>query len=79
MIKIRLKRFGRKKLASYRIVVIKSSARRDGRPIEEVGFYNPMTKETRLDTNAITKWLSYGAQPTLTVMNMLVKAKIVQS
>jgi len=77
MIKIRLKRFGRKKLASYRIIVIKSSARRDGRPVEEVGFYNPMTKETRLNTQAITKWLSCGAQPTLTVKNMLLKAKII--
>nr|QUE28542.1 ribosomal protein S16 [Porphyrostromium boryanum] len=76
MIKIRLKRFGRKKLASYRVVVIKSSARRDGRPVQEVGFYNPMTKETRLDSKAITKWLDCGAQPTLTVKNMLVKAKI---
>lgn len=77
MIKIRLKRFGRKKLASYRIIVIKSSARRDGRPVEEVGFYNPMTKETRLNTQAITKWLNCGAQPTLTVKNMLLKAKII--
>nr|YP_010337679.1 ribosomal protein S16 [Sahlingia subintegra]UNJ17264.1 ribosomal protein S16 [Sahlingia subintegra] len=77
MIKIRLKRFGRKKLASYRIIVIKSSARRDGRPVEEVGFYNPMTKETRLNTKAIEKWLGYGAQPTLTVKHMLLKAKII--
>ena len=77
MIKIRLKRFGRKKLASYRIVVIKSSARRDGKPIEEVGFYNPITKEIRLDKNIITKWLNCGAQPTLTVRNMLLKAQII--
>nr|QUE28575.1 ribosomal protein S16 [Porphyrostromium japonicum] len=77
MIKIRLKRFGRKKLASYRIIVIKSTARRDGRPVEEVGFYNPMTKETRLDSVAITKWLNCGAQPTLTVKNMLLKANII--
>lgn len=77
MIKIRLKRFGRKKLASYRIVVIKSSARRDGRPIQEVGFYNPITKETKLNSEAIKKWINCGAQPTLTVKNMLLKAKIV--
>nr|QUE29525.1 ribosomal protein S16 [Erythrotrichia foliiformis] len=77
MIKIRLKRFGRKKLASYRVVVIKSSARRDGKPIEEVGFYNPITKETRLDRDTITKWLNCGAQPTVTVKNMLSKAQII--
>nr|QUE29459.1 ribosomal protein S16 [Erythrotrichia longistipitata] len=77
MIKIRLKRFGRKKLASYRIVVIKSTARRDGRPIQEVGFYNPISKETKLNSEAIKKWISCGAQPTLTVKNMLIKAKIV--
>nr|YP_009297438.1 ribosomal protein S16 [Erythrotrichia carnea]AOM66781.1 ribosomal protein S16 [Erythrotrichia carnea] len=77
MIKIRLKRFGRKKLASYRIVVIKSSARRNGRPIQEVGFYNPMTKEIRLDNTSISKWLNCGAQPTSTVKDMLLKAKII--
>ena len=44
MIKLRLKRFGKKREVSYRIVAINSSARRDGRPLEEVGFYNPRTK-----------------------------------
>nr|YP_010337257.1 ribosomal protein S16 [Pseudoerythrocladia kornmannii]QUE28337.1 ribosomal protein S16 [Pseudoerythrocladia kornmannii]UNJ16842.1 ribosomal protein S16 [Pseudoerythrocladia kornmannii] len=77
MIKIRLKRFGRKKLPSYRIVVINSAARRDGRPIQEVGFYNPITKETRLNTQEITKWIKCGAQPTLTVKNMLLKADVI--
>lgn len=77
MIKIRLKRFGRKKLACYRIVIIQSSKRRDGRPVQEVGFYNPITKETRIDSVAVNKWLNCGAQPTLTVKNMLIKAKII--
>lgn len=77
MIKIRLKRFGRKKSASYRVVVINSTSRRDGRPIKEVGFYNPITKETRLNTEEITKWIKCGAQPTLTVKNMLIKADII--
>ena len=77
MIKIRLKRFGRKKRASYRVVVIKSSARRDGKPVQEVGFYNPMTKERKLNKEAITKWLNCGAQPTLTVKHLLLKAQII--
>jgi len=49
MIKLRLKRFGKKREVSYRIVAIESKTRRDGRPIEELGFYNPRTDETRLD------------------------------
>jgi len=57
MIKLRLKRFGKKREVSYRIVAIESKTRRDGRPIEELGFYNPRTDETRLDVPAIVKFL----------------------
>ena len=53
MIKLRLKRFGKKREASFRLVATNSTSRRDGRPLEELGFYNPRTKETRLDTEAI--------------------------
>nr|QUE28887.1 ribosomal protein S16 [Porphyropsis coccinea] len=77
MIKIRLKRFGRKKLASYRIVIMNATSKRDGRPIEEVGFYNPITKEIRLSTESITQWLKFGAKPTVTVQHLLQKAGII--
>jgi len=53
MMKLRLKRFGKKFEASYRIVAVNSTSRRDGRPLAELGFYNPRTKETQLDVPAI--------------------------
>ncbi|NEP58250.1 MAG: 30S ribosomal protein S16 [Symploca sp. SIO2G7] len=76
MIKLRLKRYGKKREVSYRIVAINSSARRDGRPLEELGFYNPRNNETRLDVPAIVKWLKNGAQPTDTVRSILQKANV---
>ena len=76
MIKIRLKRFGKKREVSYRIVAIESKTRRDGRPIEELGFYNPRTDETRLNVPAIVKRLEQGAQPSETVRNILRKAQV---
>ena len=76
MIKLRLKRFGKKREVSYRIVAIESKTRRDGRPIEELGFYNPRTDETRLNVPAIVKRLQQGAQPSDTVRNILKKAQV---
>lgn len=76
MIKLRLKRFGKKREASYRIVAINSTARRDGRPLEELGFYNPRSDETTLDVPAIVKRLKDGAQPTETVRRILEKANV---
>ena len=76
MIKLRLKRFGKKREVSYRIVAIESKDRRDGRPIEELGYYNPRTDETRLDVPAIVKRLQQGAQPSQTVRNLLNKAQV---
>lgn len=76
MIKIRLKRYGKKREVSYRIVATSSLSRRDGRPLEELGFYNPRTDETRLNVPAIVKWLKDGAQPTDTVRSLLHKAKV---
>ena len=78
MVKLRLKRYGKKKQVSYRIVAINSSDRRDGRPLEELGFYNPRTDETRLDVPAIVKRLKEGAQPTQTVRNILQKAQVLE-
>jgi small subunit ribosomal protein S16 len=76
MVKLRLKRYGKKREVSYRIVAIKSSARRDGRPLEELGFYNPRTDETRLNVPAIVQRLKDGAQPTDTVRDILRKANV---
>lgn len=78
MIKLRLKRFGKKREASFRIVVTNSTSRRDGRPLEQLGFYNPRTKETRLDTDAIRARLSQGAQPTDTVRSLLEKGGLIE-
>ncbi|MDJ0633524.1 MAG: 30S ribosomal protein S16 [Xenococcaceae cyanobacterium MO_188.B29] len=76
MVKLRLKRYGKKREVSYRIVAINSRSRRDGRPLEELGFYNPRTDETRLNVPAIVKRLKEGAQPTDTVRSILNKAKV---
>jgi small subunit ribosomal protein S16 len=76
MIKIRLKKQGKKREASYRLVACQSTTRRDGRPLEELGFYNPRTKELRLEEEAIKTRLSQGAQPTDTVRRLLVQANI---
>lgn len=76
MIKLRLKRFGKKREVSYRLVAIESKTRRDGRPIEELGFYNPRTDETRLNVPAIVKRLQQGAQPSETVRSILNKAQV---
>jgi small subunit ribosomal protein S16 len=76
MIKLRLKKQGKKREASYRIVACQSTTRRDGRPLEELGFYNPRTKEVRLNEEAIKTRLGQGAQPTDTVKRLLVQANI---
>ncbi len=78
MIKLRLKRFGKKKEASFRIVACSSTSRRDGRPLQELGFYNPRTKETRLDTEALRKRLTQGAQPTDVVRTLLEKGGLLE-
>ena len=78
MIKLRLKRFGKKKEASFRIIACNSTSRRDGRPLQELGFYNPRTKETMLNTEALRKRLSQGAQPTEVVRTLLEKGGLLE-
>ena len=78
MIKLRLKRFGKKKEASFRIVACNSTSRRDGKPLQELGFYNPRTKETRLDTEALRARLTQGAQPTDVVRTLLEKGGLLE-
>lgn len=75
---IRFQRFGRKKLPFYRIVAIDSQRRRDGLPLEYLGWYDPLKKETNLNAPAIKKWLSVGALPSETVRNLLKKAFVIQ-
>lgn len=79
MIKLRLKRYGKKREASYRIVAINSRDRRDGRPLEELGFYNPRTDEVKLDVPGLVKRLQQGAQPSDTVRRILEKANIFEA
>jgi len=77
MLKLRLKRLGKKRSPFYRLVVMENTARRNGRPVEEVGYYNPMTKDYKFDADKIKKWLGYGVTPTETVLALLKKAEIV--
>lgn len=66
MVKIRLKRMGAKKKPFYRVVVADSRTPRDGRFIEELGYYNPMVEpnDIKIDAEKAQKWLNNGAQPT---------------
>lgn len=76
MLKLRLKKYGRKNQTAYRIVVMENTTKRDGKSIEELGFYNPQTKEVNLNVTRIKERLAQGVQPTLTVKNLLVRASI---
>ena len=77
-VKSRLKRMGSKKNPFYRIVVADVKAPRDGRFIDEVGYYNPLTEpvELKVDAEKVTKWMKTGAQPTDTVRALIKKAGI---
>ncbi|KAK9824395.1 hypothetical protein WJX72_009969 [[Myrmecia] bisecta] len=75
---IRFSRRGRKKVPFFRIVAVDSRKRRDGRPLEELGWYDPLRKETNLNAPAIKKWLAVGAQPSETVGNLLKKAMVIE-
>jgi len=77
MLKLRLKRIGRKGSPSYRLVIMENTCRRDGRPVEEVGYYDPISKNYKFDQEKIKKWLTYGVKPTETVLNLLKKADII--
>lgn len=72
-VKIRLKRIGAKKDPFYRIVVADSRSPRDGRFIEEIGNYDPMTKKIVVDGEKALVWIKNGAQPTETVRSLLKK------
>lgn len=78
-VKIRLRRMGQKKAPFYRVVVADSRSPRDGRFIEEIGYYDPMTNpaNVKIDADKAKKWLDNGAQPTETVKSLLKKAEII--
>lgn len=71
MVKIRLKRLGYKKNPTYRIVVIDSRSKREGAPIEELGYYNPKTKEMKLNKESAESWVKKGAQTSETVAYLI--------
>lgn len=78
-VKIRLSRRGKKKFPSYRIVVIDSRHSREGKFIENIGFYNPCKDpfEFKINEEAAKKWLKNGAIPSPTVKNLLKRIKII--
>lgn len=71
MLKIRLKRLGKKKKPCYRIITIDSRCKRDGKSLEELGFYDPLTKNYRLDLPKIHRRMENGAKATKIVQNIL--------
>ena len=77
MLKLRLKKCGRKGQASYRIVAMPSATKRDGKAVEELGFYNPHSNEANINVVRVKARLAQGAQPTETVKDLLKKAAIV--
>ena len=79
-VKIRLRRMGAKRAPFYRIVVADSRYPRDGRFIEEIGYYNPMTepKVIKVDADKAKQWIANGAQPTDTVKVLLKKSDIIK-
>ena len=78
MVKIRLKRMGMKKKPFYRVVVADERASRDGRFIDELGYYNPVSNpvELKIDAETAQQWIKNGAQPTDTVRGLLKKANV---
>ena len=78
-VKMRLRRMGAKKAPFYRVIVADSRSPRDGRFIEEIGYYNPLTNpaEIKIDADKAKTWLKNGAQPTDTVKALLKKSNIV--
>jgi len=77
MVKIRLSRTGKRNAPSYRIVVVDSRAKRDGRVVEKIGFYDPKTKPAtvKFDRKRLDYWLSQGAQMTEVVKKITKRAK----
>ena len=78
-VKIRLRRMGAKKAPFYRVIVADERSPRDGRFIDEIGYYNPLTSpaEIKIDSEKAQRWIANGAQPTETVRTLLKKSEII--
>ncbi len=79
-VKIRLKRIGAKKAPFYRVIVADERSPRNGKFVDEIGYYNPLTNpaEIKIDAEKATKWIANGAQPTETVRSLLKKTDIIK-
>ena len=77
MVKMRLRRMGAKKAPFYRVIVADSRSPRDGRFIEEIGYFNPRSDELKIDAEKAQTWIKNGAQPTDTVRALLKKSNII--
>ena len=79
-VKMRLRRMGAKKAPFYRVIVADERSPRDGKFIDEIGYYNPLTNpaDVKIDAEKAQKWLDNGAQPTETVKSLLKKSGIVK-
>jgi len=80
-LKIRLKRMGKKRQPSYRIVVVEAAAKRDGKTVDEIGHYDPLTEpeELELDVAAALNWLRQGAQPTPAARRLLSRMGVLKA
>ena len=76
-VKMRLRRTGAKKAPTYRVIVADSRSPRDGRFIEEIGYFNPRSDELKIDAEKAQTWIKNGAQPTDTVRALLKKSNII--
>ena len=77
MLAIRFKRVGRKHQPSFRVVIAEKRSKRDGLSVDDIGFYNPITKEFGVKKERLEHWLKVGAKPTPTVHNLLVNHKLI--
>ena len=76
-VKMRLRRMGAKKAPTYRVIIADSRSPRDGRFIEEIGYFNPRSDELKIDAEKAQTWIKNGAQPTDTVRALLKKSNII--
>jgi len=77
MLKLRLKRIGRKRAPFYRLIIMEHSTRRDGKAIDEIGWYNPITKAFCFNYRKTQKWLGFGVKPTRRAWLLLKQAELI--
>ena len=76
MLRMRFQRKGRKRQPVYRLVIIEDASRRNGRTVDEIGFYNPITKNFQLSFEKVNQWLRIGVRPTKSVNSLLDRPEI---